>query len=143
MANIFQPFDTCHINKNRSMNPFSKFWKLTTRVMDPKDDVSSKRFALIMSMVYFFFSNFLFTVIATIVIFTTNKGDIELIKIFISFIKELIYYNFLIIVSILGLITVVDMGYAAVEKAKARFRGHNFNNNNNNENGEVIGGPYN
>jgi hypothetical protein len=96
-----------------------EFYNLLVRVVDPKDDLSSKRVTLISSLIYFFISSFIYTILGVIIVFVSGKGDIEQIKIFISLIRELIYYNFLIIVSAIGLITVVDMGRAVVDKAKA------------------------
>lgn len=95
-----------------------RLYGLFLSATNPRDNYSSKRITLLLSLFYFFVFSFINSFVTKAVIYNSGSGDIEKLKLLLAFERDIMQYNFWIIISSLGLITAVDLGYAVVEKAK-------------------------
>lgn len=96
-----------------------KFWK---SVLSSKDATSSKRLVTLIISLHFIIASFAILFIAFYVIFYLPKGKVE--TELLSLLKEVLEYDFYIILSGLGFITADNMGQLMLEKAKAKVAGN-------------------
>ncbi len=94
-----------------------KLRKLFLSAVNPRDNYSSKRITLLLSLLYFFFFSTLMGSMVAIAFFVAGRNNPEFIPL-INFLGQIMEYNFWIILASLGFITSVDLGYAMVQKAK-------------------------
>lgn len=90
---------------------------LIKRLMDRDDPLSIKRFIVLLVSANFIFASFLILFICFYVIFYTTRGKVD--KDLLSALKDILYYDVLIITGGLGLVGVENLGQAMVERAKA------------------------
>lgn len=96
----------------------NKLYELFIRVTDEKDNLSSKRTTLIFSLIYFFIFCSIFSIIAVVAFFISGKAHMPTFTILMTFVMEVMQYNFWIIAASIGLITVEGLAKAMVAKAK-------------------------
>lgn len=94
---------------------------LLKRLMDSKDPLSIKRFIVLIVSANFIFASFLILFICFYVIFYTTRGKVD--KDLLSALKDILYYDVLIITGGLGLVGIENLGQALVERAKAFANG--------------------
>lgn len=94
----------------------SNFWK---QIISSKDTASSKRLITLIISLHFIVASFAILFIAFYVIFYLPKGKVE--TELLGLLKEVLEYDFYIILSGLGFITVDSMGSMMLERAKAKF----------------------
>ncbi len=94
----------------------SKFWK---SVLSSKDTASSKRLVTLLTAMHFFLASFTILFIAFYVIFYTTKGKVD--TDLLGMLKDVLEYDFYIILSGLGFITADNIGQVMVERTKAKM----------------------
>lgn len=82
------------------------------------NNISAKRAITLVAAITLIICSFLIPTLLAIVIFTSTKGDLELIKVLASTLQDIIEKNFYIVMGGLGLISSVDI--AAILKSKSR-----------------------
>jgi hypothetical protein len=92
-----------------------KFWN---KILSSKDPTSSKRLVTLIISAHFIIASFTILFIANYVIFYVPKGQID--KELLSLLKEVLEYDFYIILSGLGFITADGLVTVMGEKAKAQ-----------------------
>lgn len=85
--------------------------------MDSKDPLSVKRFIVLVVAANFILASFLLLFICFYVIFYTTKGKVD--KDLLAALKDILYYDVIIITGGLGLVGIEGLGQALVERAKA------------------------
>lgn len=95
-------------------------YKLFLSAVNPKDNYSSKRITLLLSLLYFFFFSTIMGSMVAIAFFVSGRNNPEFIPL-INFLSQIMEYNFWIILASLGFITSVDLGYALVQRVKNTF----------------------
>jgi hypothetical protein len=87
------------------------------RLLDSDDPLSIKRFVVLVVSAHFIIASFAVLFIAFYLVFYVPKGkvDINLLQL----LKDVLYYDIMIIGGGLGLIGVENFGQAMVEKARA------------------------
>lgn len=93
-----------------------KFWN---SVVDGNETTSSKRLITLIVSGHFILSSFAVLFAALYVIFNIPKGQVD--KDLLNVLVEILKYDFYIIVSGLGFITIVDSGKVLIEYVKAKF----------------------
>lgn len=88
-------------------------------ILSSESPNSSKRFVTLITSACFFLAQFLIIFIAFYVIFYTTKGKVD--KDLLEMLKEVLSYDFYIILSGLGFITAENFGEIMREKAKAKI----------------------
>ena len=96
----------------------SKFWK---SVLSSKDTTSSKRLVTLLTALHFFLASFTILFIAFYVIFYTTKGKVD--KDLLEMLKDVLEYDFYIILSGLGFVTVDNIGQSIIERTKINALG--------------------
>ena len=91
----------------------SKFWQ---KILSSKDATSSKRLVTLIISLHFIIASFAILFIAFYVIFYLPKGKVE--PELLALLKEVLEYDFYIILSGLGFITADNLGQILIEKAK-------------------------
>ena len=94
----------------------SNFWK---KILSSKDAASSKRLVTLIISLHFIVASFVILFIAFYVIFYTTKGKVD--KDLLDLLKNVLEYDFYIILSGLGFITMDNMGQVMLERAKAKL----------------------
>lgn len=97
----------------------SNFWK---SLLSSESTNSSKRIVTLLTALCFFIAQFLIIFIAFYVIFYTTKGKVD--KDLLGMLKDLLEYDFYIILSGLGFITAENFGQVLLQKAKAKIDGN-------------------
>lgn len=97
----------------------SKFWK---SVIAADGTASSKRLVTLIISLHFIMASFAILFIAFYVIFYLPKGKVE--PQLLTLLKEVLEYDFYIILSGLGFITTENMGQIMLEKMKAKVAGN-------------------
>lgn len=92
----------------------SNFWK---SILSSNNTTSSKRLITLIISFHFIIASFSILFIAFYVIFYLPKGKVE--PQLLTLLKEVLEYDFYIILSGLGFITVDNMGQILLQKAKA------------------------
>lgn len=93
----------------------TKFWK---SVISSKDTASSKRLVTLIISLHFIVASFVILFIAFYVIFYTTKGKVD--NDLLGMLRDVLEYDFYIILSGLGFITADNMGQMMLERAKAK-----------------------
>lgn len=93
----------------------SKFWK---EILSSKDPTSSKRLVTLIIAFHFIVASFVILFIAFYVIFYTTKGKVD--GELLAMLKDVLEYDFYIILSGLGFITADNLGQMLLERAKMR-----------------------
>jgi hypothetical protein len=101
------------------MKDITRFWR---RVLSSKDTTSSKRLITLLTAAHFFLASFTVLFIAFYVIFYTTKGKVD--TALLEMLKDVLEYDFFIILSGLGFITADNLGQMLLEKAKAKVAGN-------------------
>lgn len=91
----------------------SNFWK---QVLNSKDTTSSKRLVTLIISLHFIIASFSVLFIAFYVIFYLPKGRVE--PELLSMLKQVLEYDFYVILSGLGFITADNMAQIMLEKSK-------------------------
>lgn len=94
----------------------SKFWK---SIISSKDAASSKRLVTLIISLHFIIASFTILFIAFYVIFYTTKGKVD--EALLSMLKDVLEYDFYIILSGLGFITADNMGQLMVERTRVKL----------------------
>lgn len=94
----------------------SKFWR---SILSSKDAASSRRLITLIISFHFILASFAVLFVAFYVIFYIPKGQVD--KDLLNLLKEVLQYDFYIIVSGLGFITADVAGHVLIEAAKAKF----------------------
>lgn len=97
----------------------SSFWK---SILSSESANSSKRIVTLITAGCFFLAQFLIIFIAFYVIFYTTKGKVD--KDLLGMLKDVLEYDFYIILSGLGFITAENFGQVMLQKAKAKIEGN-------------------
>jgi hypothetical protein len=97
----------------------SNFWR---QIISSTDAASSKRLVTLIISLHFIIACFAVLFICFYVIFYLPKGKVE--PELIGMLKQVLEYDFYIILSGLGFITVDNMGQIMLEKAKAKVAGN-------------------
>lgn len=92
----------------------SKFWK---EILSSSDASSSKRLVTLIISAHFILASFLILFISLYVIFYIPKGAVD--EKLIVLLKEVLEYDFYIILSGLGFITTENLAQILIEKYKA------------------------
>lgn len=100
----------------------NKFWQ---KILSSKDATSSKRLVTLIISLHFIIASFAILFIAFYVIFYLPKGKVE--PELLGLLKEVLGYDFYIILSGLGFITADNLGQILLEKAKIGRRNDFFN----------------
>lgn len=93
----------------------SNFWK---SIISSKDAASSKRLVTLIISLHFIIASFAILFIAFYVIFYLPKGKVE--PDLLTMLKQVLEYDFYIILSGLGFITADNMGQIMLERAKQK-----------------------
>ena len=91
----------------------SKFWQ---KILSAKDTTSKKRLVTVSISLHFIIASVAILFIAFYVIFYLPKGKVE--PELLALLKEVLEYDFYIILSGLGFITADNLGQILIEKAK-------------------------
>lgn len=94
----------------------TNFWK---SVLDSDNPMSSKRLVTLIISLHFIAASFAILFIAFYVIFYLPKGRVD--PELLGLLKEVLEYDFYIILSGLGFITVDNAGQMMIEKMKAKM----------------------
>lgn len=97
----------------------SNFWK---SILSSESTNSSKRIVTLITALCFFIAQFLIIFIAFYVIFYTTKGKVD--PELLGMLKQVLEYDFYIILSGLGFITAENFAQVILEKAKAQVLGN-------------------
>lgn len=97
----------------------SNFWK---NILSSNDTASSKRLVTLIISLHFIVASFVILFIAFYVIFYTTKGKVD--PELLGMLKDVLEYDFYIILSGLGFITADNMAQMLLEKAKAKVAGN-------------------
>jgi O-antigen/teichoic acid export membrane protein len=97
----------------------SNFWQA---ILSSENTTSSKRVVTLITAACFFAAQFLIIFIAFYVIFYTTKGKVD--KDLLGMLKDVLEYDFYIILSGLGFITAENFGQVMLQKAKAKIDGN-------------------
>jgi|SRR5882672_3999727 len=95
--------------------------ELLKNLMNAENTASSKRFVTLVIALHFIIASFAVLFIAFYVIFYLPKGKIE--PELLAMLKQVLEYDFYIILSGLGFITAVDFGRMLVERVKTQVAG--------------------
>lgn len=93
----------------------SNFWN---QVLSSKDTTSSKRLVTLIISLHFIVASFVILFIAFYVIFYTTKGKVD--TDLLGMLRDVLEYDFYIILSGLGFITADNMSQMMLERAKAK-----------------------
>lgn len=93
----------------------SKFWK---QVLSSNEPTSSKRLITLIISAHFIIASFVILFIAFYVIFYLPRGRVEISL--LEMLKQVLEYDFYIILSGLGFITADNLGQMMIEKAKQK-----------------------
>lgn len=93
----------------------SSFWK---SIMTSDSSASSKRLITLIIALHFIIASFATLFIAFYVVFYLPKGRVEISL--LDMLKQIMEYDFYIILSGLGFITTENMGMILLEKAKSK-----------------------
>lgn len=88
------------------------------KLLSSKDAASSKRFVTLIISGHFIVASFVILFISIYVIFFTAKGKIE--PELLAMLKQVLEYDFYIILSGLGFVTADSFGQMMIERAKVR-----------------------
>lgn len=102
--------------KKKGLSETKKFFR---EIIDGKNDTSSKRFVTLLTAGCFFIAQFLIIFIAFYVIFYTPRGRVDINL--LNLLKEVLEYDFYIILSGLGFITMEGVTNVMIEKAKNKM----------------------
>lgn len=91
----------------------SKFWR---SILSPSSHLSSKRLVTLIISLHFILASFSILFVAFYVIFYLPKGKVD--KDLLQLLKEVLEYDFYIILSGLGFVTADNFGQIMLEKAK-------------------------
>src|SRR5690554_6660838 len=94
----------------------SKFWK---SILSSKDTTSSKRLVTLIISIHFIVASFTILFIAFYVIFYTTKGQVD--QSLLNMLKDVLEYDFYIILSGLGFITADNVGQLMVERTRLKM----------------------
>lgn len=94
----------------------SKFWR---SIISSKDAASSKRLVTLIISLHFIIASFAILFIAFYVIFYLPKGKVD--TNLLALLKEVLEYDFYIILSGLGFITADNLGQIMLEKVKVKM----------------------
>jgi O-antigen/teichoic acid export membrane protein len=97
----------------------SNFWR---QIISSTDTASSKRLVTLIIALHFIVACFAVLFICFYVIFYLPKGRVE--PELVGMLKQVLEYDFYIILSGLGFITIDNMGQIMLEKAKAKVAGN-------------------
>jgi hypothetical protein len=97
----------------------SNFWR---GVLSSSDTTSSKRLVTLIISLHFIIASFAVLFIAFYVIFYLPKGKVE--PELLGMLKQVLEYDFYIILSGLGFITADNMAQIALERSKAKVAGN-------------------
>ena len=89
------------------------------KVLSSDDPTSSKRLVTLIISLHFIVASFVILFIAFYVIFYTTRGKVD--TDLLGMLKDVLEYDFYIILSGLGFITADTLGKTLVERAKAKF----------------------
>jgi len=103
------------MNKKRSKKTMSNFWR---NALSAENVVSSKRLVTLIISLHFIIASFVTLFIAFYVIFYMPKGRVE--PELLGLLKQVLEYDFYIILSGLGFITADSVTMMIIEKAKAQ-----------------------
>lgn len=92
--------------------------KFFNSVLSSKDTTSSKRLVTLLTAFHFFLASFTILFIAFYVIFYTTKGRVD--KDLLEMLKDVLEYDFYIILSGLGFVTADNIGQVILERAKIK-----------------------
>lgn len=98
--------------------------KFLLNIIVSDNTVSSKRAITLAAAITLVICSFLIPILLTVVIFTSTKGDLELIKILAATLSDIIEKNFYMVLGGLGMISSVDL--AAILKSKAKLSNVKF-----------------
>ncbi len=87
------------------------------RLLDSDDPLSVKRFVLLIVSAHFIIASFTALFMAFYLIFYVPRGKVDITL--LELLKDIIYYDVLIMSGALGLIGLENFGQALIEKAKA------------------------
>jgi hypothetical protein len=96
--------------------------KFLNSVLSSKDTTSSKRLVTLIISLHFIVASFVILFIAFYVIFYTTKGKVD--TDLLGMLKDVLEYDFYIILSGLGFITADNLAQVVLEKTKARVAGN-------------------
>lgn len=96
----------------------SKFWR---SILSPSSHLSSKRLVTLIISLHFILASFSILFIAFYVIFYTTKGKVD--KDLLEMLKDVLEYDFYIILSGLGFVTVDNIGQIIIERIKINALG--------------------
>lgn len=88
------------------------------KVLSSKDTTSSKRLVTLLTVFHFFMASFTILFIAFYVIFYTTKGKVD--KDLLDMLKDVLEYDFYIIISGLGFVTTDNIGQVILERTKIK-----------------------
>lgn len=88
-------------------------------VLLSSNPTSSKRLVTLLVTAHFLLASFLILFLASYVVFYLPKGKVD--PILLNLLKEILEYDFYIILSGLGFITVENFGNMMIERVKAKF----------------------
>lgn len=97
----------------------NKFW---SQIISSKDTASSKRLVTLIISLHFIVASFVILFIAFYVIFYTTRGKVD--PDLLGMLKDVLEYDFYIILSGLGFITADNLGQMMLERAKAKVAGN-------------------
>lgn len=97
----------------------SNFWN---RILSSSDTTSSKRLVTLIISLHFIIASFVILFIAFYVIFYTTKGKVD--QALLDMLKDVLEYDFYIILSGLGFITADNFGQMMLDRAKAKVAGN-------------------
>lgn len=93
----------------------TNFWN---NILSSKDTASSKRLVTLIISLHFIIASFTILFIAFYVIFYTTKGKVD--EALLNMLKDVLEYDFYIIVSGLGFITADNFTQVMIERAKRK-----------------------
>lgn len=96
----------------------SKFWR---SILSPSSHLSSKRLVTLIISLHFILASFSILFIAFYVIFYTTKGKVD--KDLLEMLKDVLEYDFYIILSGLCFVTVDNIGQIIIERIKINALG--------------------
>lgn len=99
-----------------------EFWK---SIISSDNPASSKRMVTLIISLHFIVASFVILFIAFYVIFYTTKGKVD--TALLGMLKDVLEYDFYIILSGLGFITAENVSQIIIEKAKAKIPIQNTN----------------
>lgn len=114
---------------------FKGIKRLGKELISSKNTNSSRRFVTLMAMAHFFLASFVILFIVVYLIFNLTKGKVD--NDLLNLLKEILEYDFYIIFSGLGFITVDGIAEVIIQRAKAKAMGMINSQINTGEEGEI------